>query len=44
MYLMDEFNYTSPSQNRFHNVSYFNNNDYDERMGYGWIDPAQEIT
>jgi hypothetical protein len=40
--ILDELNYTSPSQNRFHNESYFNDNDYDERIGYGWIDPSHE--
>lgn len=31
--LLHEFNYTTAGENRFHAKSYFNNDDYDERMG-----------
>lgn len=33
IFLIYELNYTKISDNRFHDKSYFNNDDYDERMG-----------
>ena len=39
-----EYNYSHPGNNRFHNKSYFNNNDYDRRIGYGGITVNEKKT
>lgn len=39
--MIDEMNYTNIGQNPFHDVSYFNNDNYDERMGWGAVTEAE---